>query len=185
MGLRYLTATAVGYVVFLLLIRAWIEINRPRERRADLDVPDLPGGQPANGEAAADFSGGSSGGGGASASWGEPNLPAVDFDVPDVDEAWPLVLAIAVAAIVLLGGVVALFYVVYYAPLLLAEVALDAALVTGIYRRLRKQDTGHWLGSAIRNTWKPALAVAVCLYAIGAVIQWAAPSSRTIGDVLR
>jgi hypothetical protein len=74
---------------------------------------------------------------------------------------------------------------VYYAPLLLAEVALDAALVTGIYRRLRRQDTRHWLGSAIRHTWKPAAAVAVCLYVIGVVVQWAVPSARTIGGVLR
>ena len=92
---------------------------------------------------------------------------------------------IAVAAVVLLGGVVGLFYVVSYAPLLLAEIALDAALVTGIYRRLRKQDTRHWLGSAIRRTWKPALVIAMCLFVVGVVVQWAVPTARTIGDVLR
>ena len=63
--------------------------------------------------------------------------------------------------------------------------ALDAALVTGIYRRLRKQDTGNWVGSAIRHTWKPAIAIAACLYVVGVAVQWMMPAARTIGDVLR
>jgi uncharacterized membrane protein YgcG len=186
MGYRYLGATAVGYLVFLLLIRAWMEFNRPRNRR-DLDVPDFSGDVGTGGEPSVEFSGGTSGGGGASASWEGPDAPGVDvgLDVVDADEAWPVIAAIAVAAIVLLGGVVALLYVVYYAPLLLAEVALDAALVTGIYRKLRRQDTGHWLGSAIRRTWKPAVVIALCLFVGGSAIQWMAPAARTIGDILR
>ena len=79
----------------------------------------------------------------------------------------------------------ALLYVVYYAPLLLAAVALDAALVTGIYRKLRKHDARHWLTSAISHTWKPMLAIAACLFAIGTVIEWFVPAARTIGDVIR
>ena len=191
MGSRYAVATLVGYAVFLLLIKLWIEFLRPRRHRDDgggVDaLPDLSTGDVTAGDASVGFSGGSSGGGGASGGWGSPadggaQLP---IDVPDVDEAWPVVLAIAVAALVLFGAVAALFYVLYYAPLLLAEVALDAALVTGIYRRLRKQDARHWLGSAVRHTWKPAVAIMVCLFVLGIVIQWAMPSARTIGDVLR
>ena len=51
----------------------------------------------------------------------------------------------------------------YAAPVLLAEVALDAALVAGIYRKLRKEDARYWLGSALRHTWLPAVIAAVCL----------------------
>ncbi|HJU43714.1 MAG TPA: hypothetical protein VJ691_12890 [Vicinamibacterales bacterium] len=188
MGYRYLAATAVGYGVFMLLLALWVELQRPSGSRGDFDVVDLPGGGlPDAGGTGVEFSGGSSGGAGASASWGSADVSKIDVDVGgvDADEAWPVVIAVAVAAIVLLGGVIALFYVVYYAPLLLAEVALDAALVTGIYRKLRKQDTGHWLGSAIRHTWKPAVIIALCLFVVGTVIQWAAPSARTIGDVFR
>jgi hypothetical protein len=29
--------------------------------------------------------------------------------------------------------------------------------VTGIYRKLRKEDARHWLGSALRHTWLPAV----------------------------
>jgi hypothetical protein len=187
MGGRYLIATAVGYVVFLLLMALWIELNRPRDSRRDLDVTDLPldgsMGESTHAGAGVEFSGGGSGGAGASGGWEGPSIPGVD--VVDADEAWPVVAAIVVAAVVLLGASVALFYVVYYAPLLLAEVALDAALVSGIYRRLRKRDAGFWLTSAIRHTWKPAVVIALSLYVIGMAIQWAVPSAQTIGDILR
>jgi hypothetical protein len=191
MAYRYAAATVAGYVVFLVLIKIWIELRRTRDWWDGLDeVPDLSigDGDVSIGDANAGFSGGSSGGGGAGGSWGPPSesggidLPA---EIPDVDEAWPIVAAIVIAVVVLLGAAAALFYVVYYAPLLLAEVALDAALVTGIYRRLRKQDARHWLESAIRHTWKPALVMLVCLVLLGIAIQWAEPSARTIGDVLR
>jgi uncharacterized membrane protein YgcG len=185
MGFRYLAATAAGYGVFMLLLAIWIELHRRSENRGDFDVVDLPGGGASDVGAGVEFSGGSSGGAGASGSWDGPGLPSIDVDVPDADEAWPVVVVVAVAAVVLLGSVVALFYVVYYAPLLLAEVALDAALVTGIYRRLRKQDTGNWVGSAIRHTWKPAVAIAACLYVAGVVVQWMMPAAQTIGDVFR
>lgn len=187
MGYRYLAATAVGYGVFMLLLAMWIELQRRPDRRRDFDVVYLPGGLPDAGTTGVEFSGGSSGGAGASGSWEGPDVADinVDLDVVDADEAWPAVVAIAVAAVVLLGGLIALFYVVYYAPLLLAEVALDAALVTGIYRKLRKQDTRNWFGSAVRRTWQPALIIAACLFVIGVVVQWAMPNARTLGDVLR
>jgi hypothetical protein len=180
MGFRYFLATAFGYGVFLVLIRIWIELHRPSKDHGDPDLSEIEIGST---DADAEFSGGGSGGGGAGGRWDGPGLPGVE--VLDADDAWPVVVAVAVAAVVFIGAGLALFYVVYYAPLLLAEVALDAALVTGIYRRLRRQDTRHWLGSAIRHTWKPAAAVAVCLYVIGVVVQWAVPSARTIGGVLR
>ena len=117
---------------------------------------------------------------GASANWDVPHFGAVDAGV-DVDDAWPLVLAAAA----LLGGVLAMIYVVYAAPVLLAEIALDAALVAGIYRKLRKQDARYWLGSALRHTWKPAAVAAVCLWITGTALQWAVPDARSIGDVVR
>jgi hypothetical protein len=175
MAVRYFVATMVGYGVFLLLIRVWIAL---RSREADMtDLPDIPH-VPSNGDA---FGGGQSGGAGAAESWGEAAHSVTGVDVPDADEAWPVVLA----AVVLLGGVLAMLYVVYLAPVLLAEVALDAALVTGIYRKLRKKDAGHWLGSAVRHTWLPATIAAVCIAFAGLVLQWAQPAARSIGDVFR
>lgn len=176
MSVRYFMATLIGYAVFLLLIRVWIAL-----RRGESDISDLPdiSDFPSNGDA---FGGGQSGGAGATGNWGEPAGDAgIDLDVPDADAAWPVVLA----AVILLGGVLAMFYVVYAAPVLLAEVALDAALVTGIYRKLRKKDAGHWLESAVRHTWLPATIAAVCMAVVGVVLQWAEPTARSIGDVFR
>ena len=192
MGYRYAVATFVGYAVFLVLIKLWIEFLRPRPSREGVDLDmfsdpiEVAAGLAAR-DATVGFSGGSSGGGGASGSWGPHADGAPDIPLPDVDadEAWPVVVAAIVAAVVLLGAVIATFYVIYYAPVLLAEIALDAALVTGIYRRLRRQDARHWLGSAIRHTWKPALVIMMCLFVLGTVLQWANPSMRTIGDWLR
>ena len=175
MAVRYFVATMVGYAVFLLLIRVWIALRRSK---ADIaDVPDI-SHLPSDGEV---FGGGRSGGAGATESWGQAAESVTGIDAPDADEAWPLVLA----AVVLLGGVLAMLYVVYLAPVLLAEVALDAALVTGIYRKLRKKDAGHWLGSAVRHTWLPATIAGVCIAFAGLVLQWAQPTARSIGDVFR
>ena len=179
--LRYFAAAIAGYVTFLALIRVWIALHRIGWH---VDLPLDGFGVP--GHAASDstamFGGGSSGGGGASAAWDSAASGASKVDVGiDVDEAWPLLLALAF----LLGSLLAMFYVVYAAPVLLAEVALDAALVTGIYRRLRKEDARHWLGSAVRHTWLPALIAALCLYAAGMALQWAAPDARSIGDAVR
>lgn len=176
MAVRYFVATLAGYAVFLLLIRVWIAL-----RRREADVTDLPDITSLPSDVAS-FGGGQSGGAGATGSWDAPsNHGDLDLDVPDAGEAWPVVLA----AVVLLGGVLAVLYVVYLAPVLLAEVALDAALVTGIYRQLRKKDAGHWLGAAVRHTWLPATIAAVCIAFAGLVLQWAQPTARSIGDVFR
>ena len=185
MGLRYLVATIVGYVTFLLLIRAWIALHRVRDP-GGLDGLSLPDGGSPGGQVDAGFGGGQSGGGGASGNWESPSdvLPSIDLDVDAPEEA-VLVIPVILAVACLLGGVIAMFYVVSAAPILLAEVALDAALVTGIYRRLRKEDARYWLGSALRHTWLPATIAAVCLWITGTALQWAMPGARSIGDVVR
>lgn len=181
MGLRYLAATVVGYLTFLLLIRAWIALHRVG-RDGSLDLTGLPDGTSPRAELDAGFGGGRSGGAGASGDWGSPlEAPGgIGIDV-EADEAWPVVLA----AVFLLSGLLAMGYVVYTAPVLQAEVALDAALVTGIYRKLRKEDERYWLGSALRHTWLPAAIAVVCLWITGTALQWAMPEARSIGDVVR
>lgn len=180
-GFRYLAATIAGYVTFLMLIRVWIGLHRIGWN-VDLPIPDFDATTPSGGGAPPSFGGGHSGGAGASGNWGSPSTNVSDVDVGvDVDGGWPIVLGIAL----LIGSLLAIVYVVYVAPVLLAEVALDAALVTGIYRKLRQEDVRHWLDSAFRRTWLPAVIAAVCLYAAGAAFQWAMPDARSIGDVVR
>ncbi len=122
-----------------------------------------------SGEAPIPFGGGRSGGGGAGGSFDAP-APAVlpqavpplegqvegivqawgdspsllkdlGLDVPDLDEATVVVVALVITAAVVVC-VFASLYVVFIGPHLLAEILFDGALVTGLYRRFGKLERG-------------------------------------------
>ena len=183
MGVRYFAAMLAGYATFLLLIRAWIEYQRYGVDPVDaLDAADAAS---STADAAGSvFAGGGSGGAGGGAGWDsaavESATAEIGFDA-SVDDAWPVV----VAAICALAGLLAIVYVVYAAPVLLAEIALDAALLAGLYRRLRREHARYWLDSALRLTWMPALVAIVFVTLAGFIVQWAMPAARSIGDVWR
>ena len=194
MPIRYTVAVLAAYAVFLLLVRLWALYQRHRlEAHGSLadfvPVPD----HAATDHAATDVGtsvggGGRFGGGGAGRSWeGEavaPDVAPVTSGVPaldlDLDEGWVLV----VPVVVLVGGVLAAVYVIYAAPVLLAEVLLDVVLVSGLYRRLRRLESRSWLTTAIRRTWVPVALVVLLVAAGGFVIQHVVPQADSIGDVL-
>jgi len=197
MAVRYGLAALAGYLAFAALIRAWIAWQRGR-LEPDLDLlPGLDVDLPASTTSGPSlFTGGRSGGGGASASWpgaggkAPASMPLVappPAAAPgvstsfDADDLWPVMLA----AVLALGAIVAVGFVVFSAPTLLAEVALDAGLMSTMYRRLRRQDAGHWTGAVFRRTWLPALAVIVFITGAGYALQLAAPDARSIGGVIR
>jgi hypothetical protein len=197
MALRYPLAVVCGYGTFLLLIRGWIALHRrSHARRADqrsFDASDLleldpgidvslPTRLPAGSESAL-FATGRSGGAGSGASWGSAPAQAgrgfnVDFDV---DDLWPVVLA----AVCALGGALAIAYVVYSAPVLLPEVAVDAAIMSGLYRNLKKREPSHWAMTVLRHTAIPAVILIVFAAAGGYAAQRIAPDARSIGGVIR
>lgn len=76
-------------------------------------------------------------------------------------------------------------YVVYAAPPLLAEVLLDGALVTGLYRRLKRGEQPHWIHGAVRRSWLPALLAALFFGVAGYAMQLLAPEAKSIGEVLQ
>ena len=51
-----------------------------------------------------------------------------------------------------LGGLIAVLYVVYVAPALLAEITLDALVAGGLYKAAKKIEGHNWLRTAIRKT---------------------------------
>ena len=164
MALRYPLATIAGYAAFLALIRLWVALQRD----ADL-VPD-PGDLADGTHFVSDVLPAPSGG-----------APEVFGGSLDLDEGWFLALASACA----LAGAVALMYVVYIAPVLLAEVVLDAVLVSTVYRRLRREDTAWWAMSVVRRTfWAAALLIAF-MGGAGFALQQIAPDARSIGGVVR
>jgi hypothetical protein len=142
------------------------------------------------------FAGGHSGGAGGGTSWASdhprPGLRAEQGpgrDGPKTGGGWSLDLDelvwVIVAIVALFGGLICVFYVVYIAPLLLAEVALDAALVSVVYRRLRHEDTGHWAGAVVGRTWLPAIGLLVFMAILGFALQQIVPEARSIGAVIR
>ena len=199
MAARYFVATAIGYMVFLLLIRVWLAYQR-RRWSIDLDVPldAVPDGD--LGTPSFSGGGGSFGGGGAGRSFdsaGAPVMPrrisiadarssssmdagsSIDL-VPDLDEAWPFALGV----ILLLAGVVALAFVIYASPVLFAEVLLDAAVVGAVYRRARRRSRAHWLQGVVRRIWLPATALCVFVALAGLALQASEPGVRSLGDVI-
>jgi hypothetical protein len=99
MWLRYPVAVIGACLIFLLLMRLWV---------------DLPNG----------------------------------FDFDD-GEGCLLALLVGVVA----GLFLLLFAAFAGAPVLLAEVFIDARLTGVLYRRLKIAAQEHWLGTAIRRTW--------------------------------
>lgn len=192
MTVRYPLAVACGYAVFVLLIRGWIGLHQrhggARSQASDLidiDPAVLDVGLPARlprGSDVALFSGGRSGGGGAGASWSNATStsasPSIDLDV---DEFWPVLLAV----VCVLGGALAIGYVIYSAPILLAEVAVDAAIVSGVYRQLKRRQPSHWAMTVVRHTALPALVLMLFAALGGYAAHWIAPDARSIGGVIR
>jgi hypothetical protein len=175
--------------------------NRRRGKGVDLDwVPgvDLSGKGGAV-EAPGLFSGGTSGGGGASEAW--VPMPVVSdtgqsesavsgvakagvdaaSSVFDSDDLWWLI----VALVAVFGALIAVVYVVYLAPVLLAEVAFDGAVVSTTYQRLRNQDLRSWEGDVLRRTWLPAIVVIVMMTLVGYALHRVAPEAHSIGAVVR
>ena len=166
MALRYPGATLVGYLAFIGLIRVWIAAQDGQDMVPDpLDMADTV-------HAISDVLPASTG--------GAPDSGWFDFGL-DLEEAWFVLLAFVCA----LGGLIAIAYVVYIAPLLLAEVVLDAVLVSTMYRRLRREDIRWWAASVFRRTCVPAMILMIFMGATGWALQQIAPDARSIGGVVR
>jgi hypothetical protein len=195
MALRYPFALAVSYVVFLLLLWAWL-----RAKEDDFsNIPDSFNGMPnmsGSGHSGSFQSGGGGdfGGGGASGSFdgsASQSFVGVDDDssssigeslgsVGDADE-----MAIPIMAIVFaLGMAVASLYVVYAAPTLFAELLVDGLLSYTLYRHLHKVETHFWLSTAFKRTVIPFLLTAIFLAILGAAMAHYAPGARSIGEVI-
>ena len=194
MAQRYPLALAAAYLFFFLLL--WLWLRTRSEDYSDLleVVGEMP--IPGAGGTTPPFRGGGGefGGGGASGSFDgasdselamESGLPALDevpgVDVGDADEMTIPILAVLFA----LGLALASLYIVYLAPIFLAELLVDGVLSYGLYRHLRAADARHWLETAVRRTLVPFVLTAIFLAIAGAAMAVYAPGARSIGEVVR
>lgn len=202
MGGRYALAVVGGYLFFLSFVRVWIayqtrnwSFGRPKQRDysgsldiGNVELPDLSALGDLAGSADAVFTGGGGefGGGGASGSFdvgsssGGSSSSALDGVGGGDGEG----IAIVIALVALLGGLIALGFVVYSSPILLAEVLLDVAVVGAIYRKNQRHQRGHWAAGVLGRTYKPALVLAVFAAIFGFAIQSLSPEHHTLGSVL-
>ncbi len=202
MGGRYALAVVGGYLFFLSFVRVWIayqtrnwSFGRHKQRDyngsldiGNVDLPDLSALGDLAGSADAVFTGGGGafGGGGASGSFdvgsssGGSSSSALDGVGGGDGEG----IAILIAVVALAGGLIALGFVVYSSPIMLAEVLLDVAVVGAIYRKNQRHQRGHWAAGVLGRTYKPALVLAVFAAIFGFAIQSLAPEHHTLGSVL-
>ncbi|HYC42242.1 MAG TPA: hypothetical protein VEB70_04560 [Noviherbaspirillum sp.] len=194
MSTRYPVAVGIAYLVFLFLL--WLWLRTSAGDYADLADPSLiPAPRRSSAAAREDAfagKGGEADGGGASGNFVLPDeASACTTDLADpVGEALgtaaqaeefaiPLV-AIVLAAAIALSSV----FVIYSAPLLFAELLIDATLAASLYRRLRGIDARHWLETAVRRTALPFLITAGFSAAIGWGLHTYAPGANSVGKAI-
>jgi hypothetical protein len=190
MVVRYPIAIAVAYGVFMLLIGLWLRLQRDdinllevADYANNLHVPGDDGGAASSGAGGFDgrgvmgehLSSVHGGGSGSSGGW-DIDLPSIDVD----DAIW-----VVLAIIVFLAGLIAIFYVVYIAPALLAEVLVDGLLAAGLYRTVRGAQGSHWMKTVLRKTAIPAILVLIFFTLGGFLLQKIEPTASSIGEVWR
>jgi uncharacterized membrane protein YedE/YeeE len=168
MWIRYTIAILFAYGIFLLLIRVWAETQRAHFRNLpDLDPEDAKnrgeGGYPSCDTDWTDFM-----------RW--TDIPGDDPDLGCL----PLIpIAIIASVIVAIGAVI------FAAPELLAEVFLDAVLISALYKRIQHLERRHWLAAVFKRTWLPVLVVLIIFAGAGALIQSYVPEVHSVGDAWR
>jgi len=197
MALRYLLAMGVAYIAFLSLLWLWL-----RTSAADyFDHMSLDGFESDGaGAGGADSSGsgapadpvagggGTFDGGGASANvdFGseEGGLDAfVEKPLAAIGHAEEGAIPLAVILLAL-GIALSSLFVIWSAPVLFAEILVDALLAAGLYRRLRVLDVRHWMSAAVKRTVIPFVLTTLVVTGAGWAMQHHVPEARSLGDVI-
>jgi hypothetical protein len=167
MWMRYPVAVLGAYGVFLLLMRAWVEIEQMQINPEDpelLEALEKGAPEPAKSSRGWDWLDG---------------LDLANLDLFDAEGCLPMILIGVVAGLIVLV-IVALIG----APVLLAEVLIDILLAGILYRRLKRAAEEHWLGTCIRKTWAFVLCTAGLLFLAGLCLTFAAPGAESIGPAV-
>jgi hypothetical protein len=211
MVIRYPLAVLASYLAFFLFVRLWLMHVSASQRLRDSDpagdvlsgLPDLSEARGA-GAGAARFGGGggASGGGGATGAFDGPAANARAGFVPSssrapdassgtlgkagdamsgiFDDDAIILIALGVLLAAVFGAAI---YLVYIAPHVLSEAAFDFLLGTGLVRSCRKMDRPGWVGSVLRDTYKPFLAVLMIAFIAAWVIHAHDPGITKLSDL--
>jgi hypothetical protein len=196
MAWRYGAAGIAGYLTFLFLLRGWVRWRWSRAQLSDdgsdivdgivnnVDVP-IPSFSGSGAGPSFAGGGGRSGGGGASGSWGSPvssggggKSGGGGLDLDGDDLFWIIVVVVAA-----FGGAIAIGYVIYIAPTLLAEAIVNGAVAGKVYHGMQKKDHEFWTEEIFRRTIVSGLVVIVCAIVAGYALNRIAPEAVSIGGV--
>lgn len=170
MWIRYPAAIGLAYLVFLLLLRLWIWLQKRRPINGDtVDAWDL-----------LDIGSNRTGSGGSSINATDNGSWDWVSDALDFED----VVFLIVAAVAILAGVAVCLFVIWSSPALLAEILVDSVVMTGVYHRIKVTDRRYWLTGAIRRTWLAAFLVALFFGAAGYALQKLVPEAPSIGPVV-
>jgi hypothetical protein len=170
MPARYTMALLVSYIVFLGLLRLFVD--DPGQGNPDLPGNSFSGSHdPSSTQASSmhdiiDARSSRNGG-----RWSD------GIGVDD-ELVLPLVALLAVLTIACASA-----WMVASAPTLFAELVVDCAISAGLYRRLRTLERRHWLDTALRHTIWPFAATALVVVAFAFAAQYYRPHARSIGGV--
>lgn len=196
MWLRYVCAFGVAYAVFFVFLWWWLH-----HRSSDLiDAVDLlnvipsPSGTSSSSLNLLETGGSDFAGAGASDSFASLTTEGSSSSLSGVGDAFeavgeaddfaiPLVIIVAIGA-ALLALLASSAVVIASAPVLFAELMVDAFLSASLYHRLKGLHTRHWLHTALRKTIVPFLISAIFFASLGWFMQHMVPQAHSLGEVI-
>jgi hypothetical protein len=171
---RYPLAVIGGYIVFLVQLRLWVEIERDRYVPEEVSIPTEASKELLYQPDRKFISDGRSW-----LDWLDPSGLFV------IEEGCLIGCFFVIVIGALIGAGSFLFSFIMAGPELLAEVFLDAVVVSMFYRHLKNAARQHWLGTAVRRSWRLVIAMAAALALLGACLSVLAPNSHSFGKALR
>ncbi len=179
MVIRYPLSVGIAYLVFLLELSFFISHHRARRKKFvddsaywhSTDLSGIPQSIP-------------TGRGGSPTTLTEkPSGGGSGFNFGGFNGDGILVVLLILAAVV--STILASLFVIYQAPVMLAEVIVDGVLFFGIARRVNRMGNQHWFSGVMRRTLGPILILAVCFSAIGIGLQSVGPKATTMAEAFR
>ena len=210
--IRYPLAVLVAYLAFFLFVKLWLAYMSTSRSLNVLDaagdvlsgVPDLSGGTgpsvnlPRFGGGGGTFDGAGAAGAfdgpvpGASADLLSSSSGAAESSSGIADAAGDTVsgifdddgLILIVLGVLLAAICGSAIYLIYIAPHILSEAAFDFLLGTSLIRSYKKMNQPDWMGSVLRDTYKPFLLVILIAVASAWIIHAQHPEITKLSDLL-
>jgi hypothetical protein len=214
MLIRYPIVLVLSYLMFFILIKIWL-LYIQRTSSSNLSDDGLcnpvfiPGGCSTQVGSTGDLigqGGGEFGGGGASGDFSDSSIagdtPAGTGnvvsaavvtqsgessclpDAPDIDldKGGIVLIALGLLLALILG---AGFYLIYAAPAILSDAALQVIMASSLYKASKKMDDPDWVGSIFKATWIPFTIMAVLTIAVACVATHYCPDATKLSDAVR